>query len=190
MQNLRVAVALMFLVLCCFAIPAVAFQEWQPIRQDDLKMAFDPAHPLAAVMLYREETTDDLKSTSYFYVRVKVLTEKGKGWANVEIPYDGAAFHIIDVKARTIAPDGAITPFTGKAFDNTVVKGRGIKYLAKTFTLPNVQVGSILEWKYTTYWDDHIVHAPKWTVQTDLIQQRAKFTFIPFLKNNAVIENN
>jgi len=110
-----------------------------------------------------------------------VLTEKGKDRANVEIPYDAAYAGISEIKGRTIAPDGTITPFTGKAFNTTIVKGHGIKYLAKTFTLPNVQVGSILDWKYTEYWETY-VFAPHWTVQEDLPQKRAKFTFVPFSK--------
>ncbi len=152
-------------------------------------MAFDPAHPMDAVILYHEETADDNKSHAYFYIRMKILTDKGKDRASVEIPYDGASVHIIDIKARTIAPDGTITPFSGKAFDSTIVKGRGVKYLAKTFSLPNVQVGSIIEWKYTRYWDDSVVYAPHWTVQSDLPQKRAKFTFIPLIKTNHWVEN-
>src|SRR5262249_49492949 len=82
-----------------------------------------------------------------------------------------------------------VTPFAGKAFDTTVAKGKGIKYLAKTFTMPNVQVGSIFEYKYTEYWDDTKVIAPHWSVQSDLPQRRAKFTFKPVIKENATVEN-
>ena len=40
--------------------------------------------------------------------------------------------------------------FDGKVFDKSIVKAKGLKYLAKTFTLPDVQVGSIIEYYYTT----------------------------------------
>jgi hypothetical protein len=123
----------------------------------------------------------------YVYKRLKVLTEKGKDRASVEIPYDAKYVGIADIRARTIAPDGTITPLTGKAFNSTIVKGEGVKYLAKTFTLPNVQVGSIIEWKYTEYWEDY-VFAPHWVVQDDLVTKRAKFTFVPMFKQNHYIE--
>ena len=50
----------------------------------------------------------------------------------------------MNLHARTIRPDGTIVEFSGKAFDKSIVKARSVKYLAKTFTLPDVQVGSIL----------------------------------------------
>jgi hypothetical protein len=162
--------------------------DWQPILPEELKMTADPAHPTDAVILYHEEMTDDNGAHSSTYKRVKILTEKGKELANVAIRYDGANIHVIDVKARTIAPDGTITPFSGKVFDSTIVKGHGLKYLAKTFTLSNVQVGSIIEWKYSTYWEG-LVYAPHWIVQEDLPQKRAKFTFVPLFKSGEYVVN-
>jgi len=53
------------------------------------------------------------------------------------------------VRARTIKPDGSSVNFEGKVLDKTIVKGRGVKYHAKTFTLPDVQVGGIIEYYYT-----------------------------------------
>ena len=41
----------------------------------------------AAVYLNREEMTDDQLHMFSIYVRLKVLTEKGKDYANVEINY-------------------------------------------------------------------------------------------------------
>jgi uncharacterized protein DUF3857 len=162
--------------------------DWLPISADELKMTADPAHPADAIILYREATLDDLTSHYHSYIRVKILTEKGKDRGNVEIPYEASDTGISDIRARVIAPDGTITPFTGKAFNSTIVKAKGIKYLAKTFSLPNVQVGSIIEWKYTEFWDE-TVRAPHWVVQEELVTKRAKFTFIPYVKPNHYVEN-
>jgi len=41
-----------------------------------------------------------------------------------------------------------VTNFDGKVYEQTIVKAKGVKFLAKTITLPDVQVGSIIE--YTT----------------------------------------
>ena len=171
-------IALVVLFLCS-SYRLFALDDWQPINPEELKMTADPAHPADAIILYHEETADDMTRHRYVYKRVKILTEKGKDQANVEIGYDGGRVGISDIKARTIAPDGTITPFTGKAFNSTIVKTHGEKYLAKTLTLPNVQVGSIIEWKYTEFWEDFLV-APSWVVQEDLFQKKAKFTFVPF----------
>ena len=165
-----------------------AVDDWQPISPEELKMTADPAHPADAIILYHEETADDMTRHRYVYKRVKILTEKGKDRANVEIPYDASFAGVSDIKARTIAPDGTITPFTGKAFTSTIIKAQGVKYLAKTFSLPNVQVGSIVEWKYVEYWEDYVI-APHWVVQDELFQKRAKFTFVPLFKPGYYVED-
>lgn len=172
--------ALAFVCLASYS-RLYAFDDWQPINPEELKMTADAAHQGDAIILYHEETVDDMTRHRYVYKRLKVLTEKGKDRASVEIPYDAKYVGISDVRARTVAPDGTITPFTGKAFNSTIVKAHGIKYLAKTLTLSNVQVGSIIEWKYTEYWDGFL-YAPRWVVQDDLLQKRARFSFIPFQK--------
>jgi hypothetical protein len=188
MTRLRCIAPLLCLLFCCLSRPAAALDDWQPINQEELKMKVDPAHPADAIMLYHEEVSNDLTSHAYVYKRIKVLTERGRDFANVEIAYDSADSGISDVKARTISPDGTITPFDGKTFDSTIIKGHGVRYQAKTFTLPNVQVSSIIEWKYTRYWERYL-HAPHWTVQDDLYQKRAKFVFIPFIKQGYSIES-
>src|SRR5882724_1101366 len=86
------------------------FDDWQPITPEELKMTVDPAHPADATILYHEEISDDNKHHSSVYMRLKILTDKGKDRASVEIPYDAAEIHITDIRARTIAPDGTITP--------------------------------------------------------------------------------
>ena len=55
----------------------------------------------AAVYLYREETTDDQLHMFSIYVRLKVLTEKGKEFGNVELSYanekDGGGYTVNDI---------------------------------------------------------------------------------------------
>lgn len=187
---LRSRLFLLSLAVVCVALSCrvYAYDDWQPINPEELKMTADAAYRGDAIILYHEETADDMTRHRYVYKRLKVLTEKGKDRASVEIPYDASYAGIADIRARTIAPDGTITLLTGKAFNSTIVKAHGIKYLAKTFTLPNVQVGSIIEWKYTEYWEDY-VFAPHWVVQDDLLTKRAKFTFVPMFKAGHYVED-
>jgi len=94
------------------------------------------------------------------------------------------------VKGRTIAPDGTITPFTGKPFDKTIVKGHGIKIKAKAFALPNVNPGSIIEYRYTVFWADRSAVAPHWVLQEELPQRRAHFVFIPYSGSGEVVDEH
>jgi hypothetical protein len=144
-----------------------------------------PEQPGAsAVVLLREETTDDPHNHRTVYMRIKVLTEPGRKYADVEIPYSRRHFTIYDVSGRTIHSDGSIIPFTGKPFDRVIVRskerGKEERYQVKSFTLPDVQVGSILDFRYQQSYDDHSFYAPEWEVQTDLFQKKATFKFFPY----------
>src|SRR5579859_6745532 len=188
MLRLRMYYALLCALTCLAAHSLFALDDWQPVTQEDLKLTSADAHGANAIILYREEVSDDNRRSRTEYIRTKILTEKGKDYANVELVYSGKYFRLNDLKARAIAPDGTITPFTGKAFDKIIAKGQGVKYLAKSFTIPNVQAGSIIEYRYAEYWGDGpnegLLYAPHWSVQNELAQRRAKFTFIPFKGGN------
>ena len=166
-------------LLAVFNVPARAQKEdWQPITQRDLEMKQVPGNPGAeAVQLYYADFINDQEQTEFFYVRIKVLNEKGKSHADVElvIPPEGS---ISGLKARTIQPDGKITEFTGKPFQKTVVKTRGIKVLAKSFTMPEVNVGSIIEYKYKIEWP--WIPDDSWTIQHELYTVKESFRMKPY----------
>jgi Domain of Unknown Function with PDB structure (DUF3857)/Transglutaminase-like superfamily len=109
-------------------------------------------------------------------VRIKILTEEGRKYGDVEIPFFREQGTIHGLKARTIRPDGTIANFEGKAFDKTIVKAKGLKYLAKTFTLPDVQVGSIIEYHYTYDLQEGLIFDSHWILSDELFTKHAKFS--------------
>ena len=155
--------------------------EWMPISAEELKMTSVREAPGApAVYLYREVDRDDGQSTEYTYIRVKILTEEGRKYADVEIPFFKQNGDIRQIKARTIRPDGSIAAFDGKVYEKTIVKARGVKYLAKTFTLPDVQVGSIIEYHYIKSWDTSVYFLEsEWLLSDELFTKDAKFSLKP-----------
>jgi hypothetical protein len=158
-----------------------AGDEWQPISPEELKMTSLPEAPGApAVYLYRQVDRDDQEAHENNYLRVKILTEEGRKQADVEIPFFKEEANIHGIKARTIRPDGSIANFDGKVYEKTIVKAKGIKYLAKTFTLPDVQVGSIIEYHYTKSWDQGLYFKEAhWILAEELYTRRAKFSLKP-----------
>lgn len=169
---------LLFL-LPCFSSAA----DFQPIAPEEMKLTEVPGHPGApAIVLYREEKDDDNLHYHDVYMRIKVLTEAGREEANVQLPYNRHDFTIVDVKGRTIHADGSIVKFEGKPFDKTIVKGRDRKYNVKAFTLPDVQVGSIIEYRYAISYGDESLYAPDWILQSELYQRKVHFTFKPWMK--------
>jgi Domain of Unknown Function with PDB structure (DUF3857)/Transglutaminase-like superfamily len=170
------------LIGAMLGIRGVSADEWQPISPDELKMTSVPEAPGApAVILYRQVDRDDNAKTGneQNYVRIKILTEEGRKYADVEIPYFREQGNIIAIRARTVRPDGGIVNFEGKAYDKTIVKARGVKYLAKTFTLPDVQVGSIIEYRYAYDMAENYVFDSHWILSNELFTRRAKFSLKP-----------
>jgi hypothetical protein len=154
---------------------------WPPIAPEEMALTSIPEQPGApAVILNREEIDDDTAHDQRVYMRLKVLTEAGRKYADVELPYNRKHFTISDVSGRTVHADGSIVPFQGKPFDKVVVKGHNIRIQVKAFTLPDVQVGSVLEYRYVLGYDDNALYSPEWTVQDELFQKRAFFKFVPF----------
>ena len=124
-------------------------QKFQDPTKEELQMTSDPKFPGApALFLNREESTDNFNHFVSEYARIKVLTELGKEWATVEVPYtrSGAPPRI---EGRTIHADGAVVPLVGKAEDLLVVKNTSRHLNVRVFTLPSVEVGSILEYRWT-----------------------------------------
>ncbi len=154
--------------------------KWIQPTPEELKMTEEPAAPgAAAIYLFREEQADDKLHEHTLYVRLKILTEKGKDYGDVEIPYEGRRFNIRDVQGRTVHSDGTVVPFTGKPYEKMLEKTKTEKYKAKVFTLPDVQVGSILEYRYVLTYDDNLVDAPQWYIQLPLYVRKASYHFVP-----------
>ncbi len=157
-------------------LPASA-EDWLPITPEELKLTSEPNAPGApAIFLYRQVDRNDQESHEYHYARIKIFTEEGRDHANVEIPYVKGESDIHKIEARTIRPDGSITNFDGKVYDKTIVKARGVKYLAKTFTLPEVQPGTIIEYRYTQDINPDYVYDSRWILSDNLFTKRAKFS--------------
>lgn len=172
-------------VLAIFVLFAYATQsradreDWIQISQHDLQIKEVPGDPGAsAIQLYYADYIDDAAQNEFHHVVIKVLSEKGKKYADVEIviPPEGS---ISGLKARTIEPDGKIVEFSGKPFQKTIIKGRGLKVLAKVFTMPEVNVGSIIEYKYRIDWP-YILTNNYWTIQHDLYTLKESFRMKPY----------
>jgi hypothetical protein len=171
-------------------LTALAQTRFMEPTHDELTMTSLPGFPgVAAVVLNREQIYYDDRHFSSTYERVKILTDDGKKYANVELPYvvtsgDGADTignekSLENIQGRTIHPDGTIVPFTGKPYLKVMEKGKDFKYQAKVFTLPDVTTGSIIEYRYNTSINDHGYEPPTWIVQGDLYVKAAHYLWYP-----------
>ena len=136
---------------------AQAPQSWPNVTPQDLALKdnlLNPGEP--ALILYYEVQTDSVKSTETAYKRIKVFREEGKKYANVEIPYFETRAQVEEIRARVTSPEGKSEEFNGAVYDKEVVKMKKYRISAKTFTLPSVEVGSIIEYSYRLHWRSDI----------------------------------
>jgi len=154
--------------------------EWLPLTPDDLQMKSEPKAPAApAIYLYRQVDRDDTEGEEDIYYRIKILTEEGRKYADVQIPYIKEYESIRNLQARTIRPDGTIVDFNGTIYEKPLVKARGVKLQAKSFSLPNVDVGSIVEYRYRHVHTYGYVFDSHWWLSEELFTRHAKFSLKP-----------
>ena len=179
---------------------------------EELAMTSVPGNPgAAAVVLFREEIAKDDLHEVLHYERIKILTEEGKKYANVALEftnvnrYDDISSEqktVEDIVARTIHADGTIIPFTGKPYLKTDEKvsdldvyerESGTKLRAdvraqeRVFTMPEVEVGSIIEYRYATRWSQDFYEPPYWYIQGDIYVQSAHYEWYPAVRNDGYI---
>ena len=160
-------------------ISELSAQAFPLVSADELKMTSEPLAPGApAIILQRRDDRDDerLKQSKYF--RIKVLTDAGREQANIEIPFNRGYVEVKNIRARTVGPDGSITDFNGQIYERELAKGKWGNYAAKVFILPDVRVGSVLEYSY----DLDLKHYPfdaSWILNSDLFTRKAQFSFKP-----------
>lgn len=166
------------------ASTAARAQAWITPTPEELSMTSVADAPDAkAVVLLRDELTDDDNHMRSRYFRIKVLTEAGKDLGDVRIAFDrrtdGMGYTVDAIDGRTIQPDGTVIPFKGKPYEKIYEQGSGYKRAYKVFSMPSVQVGSILEYRYKLRWEDNLYVPPEWDIQTDLYLRKGHFLWKP-----------
>jgi hypothetical protein len=161
--------------------PVVLCAQFQQPTEEELKMTSDPKAPGAdAVYFEINEVANDPMHYQSTYARIKVLTEKGKELSTIELPYLKGSTKITDIKGRTIHPDGTIIPLTVKPEELMVAKTGETQIEKKVFSLPSVEVGSILEYSYQIQYSDDVYSSPEWEIQRPYFVHKAHYQFKPF----------
>ena len=177
---------LCFVASLLFAAPRLQAEDFPPISPEDLALKDNPAQPGAdAMILYRDNVVDAQKvreggDSDEEFFRIKIFTKAGIRYADVKVPYLKESMNVYDVAGRTIHPDGSVVKFDGKVLDQTITELSGYKYLAKTFTLPDVQPGSIIEYRYRKQGEPNYLHSLEWEVSQDMFTREAHFTMKPY----------
>jgi hypothetical protein len=151
MRRHRIPLAIVFAAVLALAVtgPAAGQSGWRPISAEEMAMTDCPQQPGApAVFLWREVVTNENERAISVSCRLKVLTPAGKERANVEIPFVKGSFKVDELKARVVRPGGASEDFHGQMFEKTAIRAGKLKIKVMTFALPDVDVGSIIDYRY------------------------------------------
>ncbi len=141
------------LTLLVFSQAVFAGDEWREVTPEERQRKTSKVEPNAdAEVIFWEVRVDDSSPTDLImkhYKRVKIFTERGREkFSKVDIPYDKGT-KVRDIMARVIKPDGTIVELTkNDIFDREIAKTDKVKVKAKSFAVPNIETGVIVEYQY------------------------------------------
>lgn len=148
---------LTFLFILTFSINLFAGDEvWKPVTPEELALKTPSVEKDAdAEAIFWEVKIDDSSREGLnlnHYLRVKIFNERGRDrFSKVEIPFSKSR-KIKDLQARVIKPDGTIVPIAqSEIFQKLVARDNDTKIQTLTFAVSNMEIGSILEYRYREF---------------------------------------
>jgi hypothetical protein len=174
----------LFLVLSAFSAIAQD-KDWRPIAPEDLaaKAPRVEADADAEALLWEvridDSSSDDLSRRHY--VRVKIFTERGREkFSKFDIPFTKRT-KIKDLAARVIKADGTIVEVAkNDIFEREIIRSNGIKVKAKSFAVPNIEPGVIVEYRYKENTDDAGAMGMRLQFQQDIPVQNMVYYYRPY----------
>src|SRR5215471_9553641 len=105
-HSARMTQAIFVIIFFLLFIPRVLSQvesSWQPVPKEDLALADNPANPgSSAMILERQVYADDEKRVQTEHIRIKIFTESGKSYGDIEVPYLERSTSVEGIRGRTV----------------------------------------------------------------------------------------
>jgi hypothetical protein len=136
--------------------------DWKPINPSELALKEPKVEKDAdaEVLLWEVYVADEAdgggpRTVLRHYLRIKIFNERGREqFSKIDVPFGrisgfGVNIKIKDIAARTIKADGSIVELKEQdIFERDVVKGDGVKLKAKSFAVPGIEPGAIIEYRW------------------------------------------
>ena len=137
-------------------------RDWRPVSPSELQMTASKVEPdadaeaiLWDVYVTDEESGSDLQTVLNHYLKIKIFNDRGReSFSKIDIPFGkvagiGLNVKIKDIAARTTKPDGTVVELKNDdIFERDVVKGNGIKLKSKSFAVPGIEPGAVIEYRW------------------------------------------
>jgi hypothetical protein len=196
-MDIRVYIRSIFLLSVAFAGSATAqsrtplppeFAGWLPVTDAERaqKAPVVEKDAGAEILQWRVRVADelqggtDLQRIVYNYVRVKVFDQKGQEQVTaIDLPYREPGT-IESVSGRTIKPDGTILELDSKTVLRRVVAKVGrLSEKAVSFSMPGVEPGTIVDYRWKQIEDDNRFRYFRLHFQRDLPIQHVTYYMKP-----------
>ena len=186
------ALRLPFYIFCLSAgltVGAVAQdKDWRPVTPAELASKSPVVDADAdAEATFWEVRIDDSSSDDLslkHYVRVKIFTDRGREkYSKFDVPFR-KGMKIKDLAARVIKSDGSITEIRREdIFEREIIRTSGVKIKAKSFAVPNIEPGVIIEYRYKEAIDDAGAVGMRLQFQRDIPVQNLSYYYKPYRSN-------
>ncbi|HEX4808237.1 MAG TPA: DUF3857 domain-containing protein [Bryobacteraceae bacterium] len=176
--------AILLFPTACYAV------EWKPVSPEELalKESRVEKNADAEVLEWDVRVADTLFNAEYehhamvHYLRIKIFTDKGKDErGTVKIEYQNKET-VGDVSGRTIRPDGSIVEMSHDAvFDKVVAKAGGLKVRERSFALPGIVPGAIIEYRWSVTRDESFARYLPLPLQLDIPVEQVTYHVKPLV---------
>jgi len=148
-------IPLILFVFIYITNPVVAEDEfdWHPITNLDWSISEDESKGIHdAVMIFEKISADDenlIDEKCYYtiYRRIRILSEEGRSWGDVSVPYLRKDQKVQDIQGRTILKDGTIIQLNrSQILEKEIFKSKEMRVKQKSFYLPGVSNNCIIEY--------------------------------------------
>lgn len=153
------------LTLLVWLVPSAAATDWKPLDPAHLALKQPKLDPTAAAeaLLWEVRVSDELDgnrtplTVSDHYLRAKIFSDRGReAFATIDIPFEKNV-SVREIDARTIRPDGTIVELKrADIYERTLVKAGDVKVKVKSFAVPALEPGAIIEYKWREYHNDSL----------------------------------
>lgn len=183
-----------FALALALSLPAAAQdKDWRPISPEEISAKTPVVEPDAdAEALVWEVRIDDSSEDELsmrHYVRVKIFTERGREkYSKFDVPFI-KGMKIKDLSARVIKADGSIVDIKkDDIFEREIVRANGIKVKAKSFAVPNIEPGVIVEYRYKEVIEDGSAKGMRLQFQRDIPVQKLAYYYKPYNKRDPIYQ--
>ena len=180
-MKLKLAFAFSFVVVFCFGQSKKSTTMGKTTIEELKMQVYQKDTTARAVVLYEHgnyyiNTKDKFKYkfTTDFYFRIKILKTTGFDKATIKIPfYDEEEVYDIQAVTNNLTENNVMHT-TSLEKDKIYTKDLSGKWKETYFTLPNIKVGSVIEFRYSLI--SSYLEIDDWKYQSDIPKLKSDFT--------------